>query len=43
MQLTNNRIHFQYSLQTHSGGASTSKANTNYSQNFGSLTTHYTL
>jgi hypothetical protein len=32
MQLTNNRIHFLYSLQTHSGGASTSETNTNYKQ-----------
>ena len=32
MQLTNYRIHFLYSLQTHSGGASTSWTITNYSQ-----------
>src|SRR5271154_1670233 len=34
MQLLNYRIHFLYSLQTHSGGASTSLANHNYSQIF---------
>src|SRR6266481_1724607 len=32
MQLLNDRIHFRYSLQTHSGGASTSKPNINYRQ-----------
>ncbi|HKM80574.1 MAG TPA: hypothetical protein VJY15_06385, partial [Candidatus Acidoferrum sp.] len=32
VQLTNYRIHFLCSLQTHSGGASTSKANSNYKQ-----------
>ena len=34
VQLTNYRIHFLYSLQTHSGGASTSKANYNYRQTY---------
>lgn len=32
VQLTNYRIHLLYSLETHSGGASTFKANTDYSQ-----------
>jgi hypothetical protein len=32
MQLLNDRIHFRYSLQTHSGGASTSETNINYRQ-----------
>src|SRR5882757_138073 len=32
MQLLNDRIHFRCSLQTHSGGASTSKANIDYRQ-----------
>src|ERR1700739_2475766 len=32
MQLLNYRIHFRYSLQTHSGGASTSETTTNYRQ-----------
>ncbi len=32
MKLTNYRMHVRYSLQTHSGGASSSKTNCNYSE-----------
>jgi hypothetical protein len=32
MKLLNYRMHFVYSLQTHSGGASSSKTNCNYSE-----------